>query len=117
MLFWKLIEINEKFAAYAKESSSILTVLAAIVHFTMANKGNPSEILKLPPPPLTIILNILFQMRLDSSEPAVSCFIFFHRIVVFRFSLIHLLILLLLELLQSRSLFSHRAAGLISFSL
>jgi hypothetical protein len=44
MLFWKLIEINEKFAAYAKESGLILTVLAAIVYYIMQNKGNSSEI-------------------------------------------------------------------------
>ncbi|KAJ3321581.1 hypothetical protein HDU76_014068, partial [Blyttiomyces sp. JEL0837] len=44
MVLWKLMETNEKFALYAKESDKILTVLAAILHFALENKGNSSEI-------------------------------------------------------------------------
>ncbi|KAJ3412358.1 hypothetical protein HDV05_000832 [Chytridiales sp. JEL 0842] len=44
MLFWKMIEYNEKFAAYVRQSEKILIILGCLLHYSLENKGNSNEI-------------------------------------------------------------------------
>ncbi|KAJ3278639.1 cell wall biogenesis protein [Borealophlyctis nickersoniae] len=44
MLFWKLLEHNEKFAHHAVETDKILTVLASLIYFTLEARNDPAQI-------------------------------------------------------------------------
>ncbi|KAI8621724.1 high-temperature-induced dauer-formation protein-domain-containing protein [Chytriomyces sp. MP71] len=44
MLFWKLHELNEHFAAFVRDSDKILIITAALIYFMMESRTNPNEI-------------------------------------------------------------------------